>query len=191
MARFPGQRPVHGAVAALGALLLCAAAHAEVKLETSVGKVETTLDAGGRVKRELVPAEDVLPGEELRYTITFTNDSETVVDAERIVITNPIPDGTRYVPGSAGGDWSVVEFSTDGDTFTGIEPDDIASPLPGAATPGGGAPGTGAPAAAQSGSPAPAEAEADSGGVRSLRWTYRHDLAPGASDQVFFHVRML
>jgi hypothetical protein len=27
--------------------------------------------------------------------------------------------------------------------------------------------------------------------VRVLRWTYRRDLAPGASGEVYFHVRML
>jgi uncharacterized repeat protein (TIGR01451 family) len=99
-----------------------AAALAEVTLDTSVTKVETTIDAAGRVKRQLLPAEDVLPGEELRYAITFTNQSGTVVDRGRIIITNPIPQGTRYVPGSAGGASSRVEYSLDGETFQASEP---------------------------------------------------------------------
>ncbi len=139
-------------------------AAAEVVLDTAVTKVETTLDAGGRVKRELLPADDVVPGEELRYTITFTNESETPVDAQRIVITNPVPEGTRYVPGSAGGEGSRVEFSGDGETFDVSEPE--------------------APAGA-------AGVPAEPPPVHSLRWTYQRELAPGDSGEVFFHVRML
>lgn len=156
-------------------LLAAAAAsgHAfgEVRLETGVSKVETTLDGAGRVKRELVPADEVVPGEELRYTIRFENTSDMVVDADRVVITNPVPDGTVYVAGSAGGDGSRVEYSTDGETFTGVEP--------------GGAPPSGSPGT--QGTPA---AGAGPDAVRSLRWTYQRALEPGESGEVYFHVRM-
>lgn len=163
-----------------GLALAADQAVAEVTLATEVVKVETTLDAGGRVKRQLIPAESVIPGEELRYTITFTNESEALVDGGRIVITNPVPDGTRYVPGSAGGEAALVEFSRDGESFDQTEP------------------------AAESASPAPAQAGAaatmegveavpddDGSAVHSIRWTYQEDLQPGASAVVFFHVRML
>ena len=173
-------------------------ATAEVTLETDVTKVESTLDTGGRVKRELVPVEEVVPGEELRYTIIFTNASETPVDAERIIITNPIPDGTRYVPGTAGGEDARVEYSIDGETFSATEPP--AQPEPGGA---GGRAGAGA-APETAASPAPGDpvgAQPDGSGaqpdgsvgspVRSLRWTYHETLPPGASAEVFFHVRML
>lgn len=96
---------------------------AEVTLATSVSKVETILDAGGGVKRELVQTDAVVPGEELRYSIVFTNESEMMVDADRIVITNPIPQGTRFVSGSAGGEAAAVEFSSDGTRFAPDEPD--------------------------------------------------------------------
>lgn len=150
----------------LAAWLCSASALGEVTLETSVRKVETTLDGSGEVKRELLATDDVVPGEELRYSIRFTNESATPVDAERIVITNPIPEGTRYVAGSAGGDGTEVEFSGDGEVFQGGE----------------GAIST----ATDSGT---AEAEGDSR-VRSLRWTYRRELGPGESSEVYFHVRM-
>lgn len=146
-----------------------AVASAEVVLETAVRKVETTLDAGGRVKRELIPVEDVVAGEELRYQITFTNTAAVPVDPERIVITNPIPEGTRYLSGSAGGDGSLVEYSSDGETFSATEP--------------------GAPAAAGSGG-ATAAAATTVDGVHSVRWTYQRELSPGDSAEVFFHVRM-
>ncbi len=163
-------------VSTLGLLLHGAAAIAEVTLQTVVNKVETTLDEDGRVRRELLPADAVLPGEELRYGITFTNNGETLVEAERIVITNPIPDGTEYLSGTAGGDWTLVEYSSDGETFETV---DAAAPADESA-PQGAAPATGDAATAAGGA----------GPVSSLRWTYRRDLPPGGSGQVFFHVRM-
>jgi uncharacterized repeat protein (TIGR01451 family) len=158
------------AVLALVATGFTAAAAAGVTLETSVSRVETTLDPAGRVKRELLPVDEgVLPGEELRYTITFVNDSDTLVEPGRIVVTNAIPEGTRYVAGSAGGSAASVEYSTDGETFEPTEPAGES------------------PAAAPAGAAAPAE---NGPRVRSLRWTHQEPLAPGESAEVFFHVRM-
>ncbi len=152
-----------GVLLAFGAALTSLPATAQVTLATAVSKVETTLDADGRSRRELVPAEAVVPGEELRYTITFENTGGVPVDAGRIVVTNPIPEGTRYVPGSAGGEGTSVEYSTDGESF-----------------------GPGEPAAA---GPGP-DGGAAGGEVRSIRWTYQEELAPGEASEVFFHVRM-
>jgi uncharacterized repeat protein (TIGR01451 family) len=167
---------------ALGLLLCSGLGLAEVTLTTSVTKVETTLDPAGRVKRQLVPADEVLPGEELRYAITFTNTSETLVDAGRIIITNPIPEAARYVAGSAGGLHARLEFSQDGEAFANVEP--ASADADGAATLGArandGAAGLGASAGPG----------ASTGEVRALRWTYEADLAPGESGEVFFHVRM-
>jgi uncharacterized repeat protein (TIGR01451 family) len=110
---------------ALGLLVGAAPVLAEVVLQTSVVKVESVLEANGRVKRQLLPADEVVAGEELRYTITFRNDSDMAVEAGRIVITNPLPDGTRYVAGSAGGDDTRLEFSADGESFSTAEPADV------------------------------------------------------------------
>lgn len=170
--------------AALGLLLLTAVAAsgamAEVTLATEVNKVVSTLDGSGRVERQLVPVEEVVPGEELRYTITFSNESDMPVEPERIVIINPIPDGTVYVPGSAGGAGSVVEYSAEGETWTRTEPAGAAS---------GGASSSGTQPAADNFTAEPADGAAPSE-VRSLRWTYQQELPPGGSELVFFHVRM-
>lgn len=162
-------------LAAAAALALGASAFGQVTLERTVRKVETTLEPSGRVKRELMPVEQVVPGEELRYSVTFTNESDMVVDAERIVITVPLPEGTVYVSGTAGGEATRVEYSADGENFTGSEPP--ASPDAGAPTRPAAAPGA-APEAA--GAP----------GVRALRWTYQQDLKPAEAGELFFHVRM-
>lgn len=176
---------------ALLAGLAVSTAVAEVTLDTEVRKVVSTLDAGGRVERQLVPVEEVVPGEVLRYTITFSNDSETVVEPERIVVINPIPDGTVYVPGSAGGEGSVVEYSVDGETWSRIEPQWERSPDREAAE-GERSPDR-EPAAAQPGEAlaAPAgAAPAEPSPVQSLRWIYQQPLPPGNSEAVYFHVRM-
>jgi uncharacterized repeat protein (TIGR01451 family) len=146
---------------ASAALLAAAPTAAEVTLKTSVVKVESLLDPGGRVRRQLLPADQVVSGEELRYTITFSNDSGEVVERDRIVITNALPQGTRYVGGSAGGDGAEVTYSADGENFDAREPEGVS------------AEGAGPDV------------------VRVLRWTYRRDLAPGDSGEVYFHVRML
>lgn len=171
-----------------GMLAGAAGADAQVTLETAVSKVESTLDAAGRVKRELVTAEQVVPGEELRYTITFSNHSETVVDPGRIVITNAIPDGTVYMPDTAGGDSCLVEYSIDGETFMAVEsaapPDGSVGSGPAEDAPGADA----APAAGTGDGPMAESARSDA--VQSLRWTYQQALQPGQSGQVYFHVRM-
>ncbi|MEQ8486317.1 MAG: hypothetical protein RIB46_18305 [Pseudomonadales bacterium] len=144
----------------LAGTALAGPAQADVQLSTEVVKVESVLEPNGRVKRQLLPADQVVAGDELRYTITFTNDSERSIEAGRIVITNALPEGTRYVPGSAGGDGAQVEYSVDGETFLAAEP-------------------------AASADPAGVATE-----VRALRWTYRRDFGPGDMSDVFFHVRM-
>lgn len=170
--RRPSQRAA-GGLLAVALLVGAPAGLARVTLDTAVSKVETTLEESGRVKRQLMPAEEVASGEELRYTITFTNESEMRVDAERVVITNPIPEGTRYVIGTAGGDFARVEYSTDGESFSAAEP---------------------APAESAGGGPTPSAAAEQGGaadvGIRSLRWTYLRDLQPGEAGEVYFHVRM-
>ena len=93
-------------------LVAAMTAAAEVTLENSVQKVETFVDEAGDVQRRLIGAESVVPGDELRYTITFTNISGEA--AENVVITNPIADSLIYVDGSAFGPGTEIQFSIDG-----------------------------------------------------------------------------
>jgi uncharacterized repeat protein (TIGR01451 family) len=59
-------------------------------------------------------AEAVVPGDVLHYRLQFTNPNQNAVRG--VVFTNPIPDGLRYVGGSAGADRQdvIVEYSIDG-----------------------------------------------------------------------------
>lgn len=71
-------------------------------------EVEAT-DKDGRKFTKLVPAEKVIPGTEIIYTITYHNPADR--PAERLVITNPIPREMQYRPESAFG--SEATFSVD------------------------------------------------------------------------------
>ena len=77
-----------------------------------VQKEEVVVAASGETERRLVPAETVVPGDDVVYTITFTNISDET--AENVVITNPISANLTYVAGSAFGPGTVIEFSVDG-----------------------------------------------------------------------------
>lgn len=83
-----------------------------LNVRTVVQKEEVTVNATGETERRLVSADTVVPGEDVIYTITFTNVSEET--AENVVITNPISKNLTYVDGSAFGPGTVIEFSVDG-----------------------------------------------------------------------------
>jgi uncharacterized repeat protein (TIGR01451 family) len=56
----------------------------------------------------------VRPGDVVQYQLRFTNQGQG--DVRGVVFTNPVPEGLRYVDGSAGADRQdvAVEYSTDG-----------------------------------------------------------------------------
>jgi uncharacterized repeat protein (TIGR01451 family) len=87
-----------------------------VSLHTDVFEVERVLDAGGRVERRLVPALELVAGDELRYAILVRNDTGTRFDAGRVQVQTAVPPDTQFLPGSAGGPGALVEYSlADGD----------------------------------------------------------------------------
>lgn len=150
-------------------LLSCAAAsaQAEVTLSNDVQKVETFVDGDGAAQRRLVPADSVVPGDELRYTIRFVNNGTESVDAGSIVITNPIPDDTEYLDGTAFGSGTNISFSTDAGSSFG-EPDQLTVVPDGSVAP--------TPAAARD--------------YTTIRWEFTPTLAPGESSHVSFNVRL-
>jgi len=91
-----------------------------LNVKTVVQKEEVVTNDAGETTHRLVPAESVVPGDAVIYTITFTNISDET--AEDIVITNPISKDLTYVEGSAFGPGTIVEFSVDGGaSFAGPE----------------------------------------------------------------------
>jgi hypothetical protein len=79
-----------------------------------------------------------------------------------VVITNPLPEETFYLEGSAMGDDTLITYSVDGETF-------------------------GSPAELRVGEGAAARA-ATASDYRAIRWTYEPLLPAGASSQVSFEL---
>ncbi|MCZ6772860.1 MAG: hypothetical protein O7G83_12920 [Proteobacteria bacterium] len=100
------------AAAALVVLPAIAQEQGHLNVRTVVQKEEVTVSASGETERRLVPAATVVPGDDVIYTITFTNTSEE--SADNIVITNPLAGELTYVAGSAFGPGTTIEFSVDG-----------------------------------------------------------------------------
>ena len=145
-------------------LLLAANAAAQVTLSNSVKKVETVVNEDGQAERRLIDAVSVVSGDELRYTITFTNEGGEAVDAGSIVITNPIPEATEYLDGTAFGAGTDIVFSTDGVSFAS------AAEL----------------IVEQAGSETPASAK----DYKTIRWVFGPELEPGETGNVSFNVRL-
>ncbi|MGB5622268.1 MAG: hypothetical protein WBN65_07225 [Gammaproteobacteria bacterium] len=83
-----------------------------IRLEHRAQQWELVKDASGQEQRQLVEAARVLPGEEVLFTVTYTNVGAQ--PAGDVTITNPIPDHMNYLDGSATGDGASITFSVDG-----------------------------------------------------------------------------
>ena len=102
-----------------GLLLLSGSALAQqrtIQLEHKAEQWESVTDDSGIEQPRLIEAARVLPGEEVLFTVTYTNVGDQA--AEDVVITNPVPEHMSYVNSSATGDNTSVAFSVDGgETF--------------------------------------------------------------------------
>ena len=87
-----------------------ALAQIEVTTIAETEVVETNTKGEQTVKR--VAATKVVPGSDVIYTITAKNNGTETAD--NIIVTNPIPQHTSYVDGSAAGANTVITFSVDG-----------------------------------------------------------------------------
>lgn len=87
-------------------------AQSHLDVQTTVHKQEVVVNEVGESETRLVPADVVVPGESVFYTITFTNVSDQ--PADNVVITNPIAENLMYVDDSAFGPGMEIEFSVDG-----------------------------------------------------------------------------
>lgn len=99
-------------ILALGSVGVALAAPATVTLEMETAMEKTTVAADGKVTKTLVPANTVVPGDEVIYTINYINANREPVT--RVVITNPLPREMTYRDGSAFGAGTQFEASVDG-----------------------------------------------------------------------------
>jgi uncharacterized repeat protein (TIGR01451 family) len=97
-------------------LLLPALAWAAPKVELSIqAEKEVTVTEDGKKVTKRVAAEEAAPGETIIFTITYANTGDEA--ATNVVVNNPLPQGTAYIPGSAT-EKGEVSFSIDGgETF--------------------------------------------------------------------------
>lgn len=84
---------------------------------TNIAEIEVTeVNEQGEEVVKRVPAEQVIPGTEVIYTITANNEGD--MEAANVVITNPVPEHTVYVADSASssamGKATRIVFSVDG-----------------------------------------------------------------------------
>ena len=90
-----------------------------LEVQTTVQKEAVTTNEDGEQVKELVPAERVIPGERVVYTITVRNSGDE--PADDVIITNPISESLTYVQGSAFGPGMALQFSVDGQSFAAAE----------------------------------------------------------------------
>lgn len=91
-----------------------------VLVKTVAEQEEMVAGANGAKVARLSPATKVLPGHEVIYTVTFENIGKEA--AKDVVVTNPVPEHTSYVSGSAFGPGTELEFSADGGhSFAGAD----------------------------------------------------------------------
>lgn len=97
---------------ALIAVNATAALAAEKLVFKSEAFQEVEVKQAGKVSTKLVPAEKVLPGDEVIYVLTFANEGDAPADG--VQINNPIPNNTWYRNGSAFGAGTDISVSVNG-----------------------------------------------------------------------------
>lgn len=73
---------------------------------------EVTVKENGKEVTKLIPADKIIPGEEVVYVLSFSNEGDA--NANGIVINNPIPANTWYRQGSAFGSGTKIQLSING-----------------------------------------------------------------------------
>ncbi|MBM4382486.1 MAG: DUF11 domain-containing protein [Deltaproteobacteria bacterium] len=102
--------------AAMAAALLCAtgalAEAGSISLSAKVEKRVLAQNPDGTAAELYVPAAEVVPGDVVAYTIEAKNISQQ--NADRVVVTDPIPAEVTYLDGTATDAGAQVLFSVDG-----------------------------------------------------------------------------
>lgn len=103
-------------LATTGLLLMAAIAAAQEATDPltikAIAEVESKSIAHGREVTKLIPADRVVPGDQVIYTLEARNTGGAAIDAP--VIVHPIPEHMRYVADSAVGPGAEVSYSVDG-----------------------------------------------------------------------------
>ncbi|WP_224984283.1 DUF11 domain-containing protein [Geomonas agri] len=99
------------ATIALAVAAMPLAAWAQPKVSISIkAEKEVNVTAKGKQVKKRIAAKGVQPGDEIIYTLNYMNSGTEA--AKDVVISDPIPAGTAYIPGSAS-DTADLTFSID------------------------------------------------------------------------------
>jgi uncharacterized repeat protein (TIGR01451 family) len=118
MHKLTGPKPLAGALLALG---MAAAASpptlagdiaADPITVTAIAEVETKISRNGHDAVKLVPANRVVPGDQVIYTLEIRNTGAAAVPAPSVAYA--VPAHMRYVADSAVGPGAEVSYSIDG-----------------------------------------------------------------------------
>lgn len=98
-------------VVAITLLALPLAAWAQPKVSISIkSEKEVVVTEQGKKIKKKIAAKDIIPGEEIIYTLSYSNTGNEA--ATSVAISDPIPAGTAFIPGSAS-DAGDLTFSID------------------------------------------------------------------------------
>jgi uncharacterized repeat protein (TIGR01451 family) len=136
----------------------------QVVLESLIQREIEVVNADGEKEIKLVEAGNAIPGDELIFTVTYTN--QGTEPAENVVLVNPVPEHTQYIDGSAGGENTAITFSVDGGGSYDL-PENLM-------------------VTGEDGKSRTAQARE----YTHLRWVRTGDLPPAEGGKVFFRVRL-
>ena len=94
-------------MAVLSPISVAAVADPNIQLDMDVTK-EILIEENGQEVTRWVEAEDIEPGQKLRYTVRYLNVGDE--PATEVRIENPVPDLTVYLSDSASGEGSKIVF---------------------------------------------------------------------------------
>ena len=100
-------------IAAIAMLLLPQIVLAKPLVSVSItAEKEVTVVKDGKKSTERVAATRIDPGDVIFYTLNYINSGNEA--ATNVILDDPIPQGTIYIPGSAFGTEAQIIFSIDG-----------------------------------------------------------------------------
>ncbi len=76
---------------------------------------EVVVTENGQKITKIVEAQEIFPGEIVIYTLTYRNTGSSA--AQNVAITDPLPEGTSYLPGSASEVGDLVFSIDQGQTY--------------------------------------------------------------------------
>jgi uncharacterized repeat protein (TIGR01451 family) len=151
---------LRGALFALSLLTALAAPAYAVGLEATqtVERAVITIDETGAETVAYEIAEELSPGDELRYTISYLNADDK--PAQNVKLSMPVPAEVNYVEGSAKPGTAEISYSVDGETYAARTALKIQTPE--------------------------GERSAAAEDIRFIRWSFTDGISPAGAGQISY-----